>query len=493
MMPMALLASLSLVFLVLQQMAPRIGRHELTFLGFSIAFLALLLNGPEIAWLGAFLVLNYGWLIVSARQYRLLSPVVLILPVVLTFAVFKKYELLPFQPLYAHIPDLLGLSYIIFRVIMMQVEARGKGTLPRIVPYLTFCLSMFTFLSGPVQGYRAFNEDMERRRTFILDAEGAALALTRFMNGVIKLIYFAPCAQNVQGYFMWAQQNVSVVVIRMEMALTLHSPLEFLGALGPPVGFGLAALCYLVFLYFNFSGYTDMMIGLGRLLGFHLPENFDRPFAATSFLDFWKRWHISLSLWFRDYCFTPVLKRMVKAGIKDPVLAALPAYFISFGLLGLWHGRTWPFILCGLMFAAGSVANHFYRSLLNQRVETTALERLDGNRLYRVFATSLTLFYISLAITGLWLPDATFTTVWHSFSVLQGAGAFTLIVFCLTCILYLGWGPWHAKRIQEMVIRPVRYFFDSEASSIIAAKIFLAIIWVYLFSANIPDFVYQRF
>jgi D-alanyl-lipoteichoic acid acyltransferase DltB (MBOAT superfamily) len=184
---------------------------------------------------------------------------------------------------------------------------------------------------------------------------------------------------------------------------------------------------------------------------------------------------------------------MVKAGIKDPVLAALPAYFISFGLLGLWHGRTWPFILCGLMFAAGSVANHFYRSLLNQRVETTALERLDGNRLYRVFATSLTLFYISLAITGLWLPDATFTTVWHSFSVLQGAGAFTLIVFCLTCILYLGWGPWHAKRIQEMVIRPVRYFFDSEASSIIAAKIFLAIIWVYLFSANIPDFVYQRF
>src|SRR5205085_2944886 len=132
-----------------------------------------------------------------------------------------------------------------------------------------------------------------------------------------------------QDYFMLARLQGQTLTDLGGTVITLRGPFEKLGDLAPASGFGLAAFCYLIFLYLNFSGYTDMMIGLGRLLGFCLPENFDKPFAATSFLDFWKRWHISLSLWFRDYCFTPILKRMIKAGIKDPAVATLPAYFIS--------------------------------------------------------------------------------------------------------------------------------------------------------------------
>jgi D-alanyl-lipoteichoic acid acyltransferase DltB (MBOAT superfamily) len=300
---------------------------------------------------------------------------------------------------------------------------------------------------------------------------------------------------------MTVQQKVTTVVIRNEMTVTLHHPLESLGDLAPSFAFGLAALCYLVFLYFNFSGYTDMMIGLGRLMGFHLPENFDNPFRATSFLDFWKRWHISLSVWFRDYCFMPawsatrgpVSKVMANMGLSDPAIATLPAYFISFGLLGLWHGRTWPFILCGLMFAAGSSANHLYRARLSRMKNKQALDHLNRNPLYRSFTSALTLFYISLAVTGLWLPGATFTTVWKSFSFQQATESFTLIVFCLTGVLYLGRKPWQAERVQAMLIRPVHDFFSGETSALIAAKMFLAVIWVFVFSAHITDFVYQRF
>jgi D-alanyl-lipoteichoic acid acyltransferase DltB (MBOAT superfamily) len=313
------------------------------------------------------------------------------------------------------------------------------------------------------------------------------------MNGVVKIVYLSLLAQGAQNFFMQAGQKSVTFARRESITVVLHGPLEVLGPMAPSFGFGMAALCYLFFLYFNFSGYTDMMIGLGRLLGFRLPENFDRPFTASSFLDFWKRWHASLSLWFRDYCFTPILKRMVKAGVKDPAIATLPAYFISFGLLGLWHGRTWPFILCGLMFATGSSANHFYRSVLNRRVARDALGKLDGSSLYQAFAAAVTFFYISLAITGLWLSEDKFYKSWHSFSLGEATISFSLIVVILSCLLYLVRTLWHKERVQALMVRPVHDFFLGETSFLIAAKIFLVVVWYFVFSANLPDFVYEQF
>ncbi len=236
-----------------------------------------------------------------------------------------------------------------------------------------------------------------------------------------------------------------------------------------------------------------MMIGLGRLLELSPSRKASiTPFAATSFLDFWKRWHISLSLWFRDYCLTPILKRMVKSGIKDPALATLPAYFISFGLLGLWHGRTWPFVLCGLMFAAGSSANHFYRSFLNRHGKGS-LEKLGENQLYQALASSITFFYISIAITGLWLSGDAFDKLWRSFSLRQIGLSFTLAIVCLTVVLYLGRWLLRMERVQSLAIKPVQGFFIEETPFLIAAKAFIFVAWFFAFSANLPDFVYQRF
>jgi D-alanyl-lipoteichoic acid acyltransferase DltB (MBOAT superfamily) len=490
--PVATLVCIVIAFSILQQARPRLGSHPLVFLGHNLVFLALVMPVQALAWLAAFLGISYILAGLARRQAH--HPAVFVLPAIIIFAVFKKYDILPLQPLYAHIPEILGLSYIIFRVLPIILEARDRRQLPDIVSYLNFCLSMFTFLSGPIQRYRAFSEDMERRKTFRLDEKEGLAALTRLMNGVIKITLIAPFIQDLQDYYSLAQQQQVIgFIIRGGMTVTLHGPFEGMGDMAPSFGFGLAALCYLVFLYFNFSGYTDMMIGLGRLLGFRLPENFDNPFAATSFLDFWKRWHISLSLWFRDYCFTPVLKRMVKSGIKDPALATLPAYFISFGLLGLWHGRTRPFILCGLMFAAGASANHFYRSSLNRRLDRETLGKLDGNGLYQALAASVTFFYISISITGLWLSSGEFDKLWHSFSVPQMTFSFGLIVACLTAALYLGRAVWRMELIHRMAVKPVRSFFMEETPFMIAAKLFLFAAWFFGFSTGLPDFVYQHF
>ena len=219
-----------------------------------------------------------------------------------------------YNRLYVYIPELLGLSYIIFRVLSVILSVQDTGRLPGLVPYLNYCLSMFTFLSGPIQRYRDFDEDIVRRRTFRLGEGELSLGLNRILNGVLKVVYLAPVIQGLQEFFMTAREPGNFAIIRGPRSAIFHGPLDFSGTFAPSLGFGLAALSYLVFLYFNFSGYTDIVIGLGRLVGFRLPENFYKPFSSTNFLEFWRRWHISLSLWFRDYCFSPILKRMGENG-----------------------------------------------------------------------------------------------------------------------------------------------------------------------------------
>jgi D-alanyl-lipoteichoic acid acyltransferase DltB (MBOAT superfamily) len=308
--------------------------------------------------------------------------------------------------------------------------------------------------------------------------------LTRFINGVLKTVFLAPVMQGVQAYCMIAHLPM--------IGSVAGSGLEAANALTSPLGFWLAALSYLVFLYLNFSGYTDLVIGLGNLLGFRLPENFDRPFTATNFLDFWKHWHMSLSFWFRDYCFTPILKYFVKAGVKNPAIATLPAFFISFALLGVWHGRTWPFILCGLMLAAGATLNHCYRWALTE-ISAEGRNRLTQNRLYGAFTSALTFLYISIAIAGLWLSGPELGGLWRSFSPLQAGLSFGLITIGLGILFYCVRRLLQINAFEQAVVGSIREFFEGESSFLIAFKMFMFLVWFFSLSTNLPDLVYQEF
>jgi alginate O-acetyltransferase complex protein AlgI len=119
----------------------------------------------------------------------------------------------------------------------------------------------------------------------------------------------------------------------------------------------LGIICYTLQLYFDFSGYTDMAIGLGRMFGFTFRENFDYPYIARSVTEFWRRWHISLSTWFRDYLFTPLSYALMTAKIRKKIAEGkyktnyrgLFSVFVVFTLCGLWHGPSWNFILWGML------------------------------------------------------------------------------------------------------------------------------------------------
>src|SRR3712207_2410353 len=102
------------------------------------------------------------------------------------------------------------------------------------------------------------------------------------------------------------------------------------------------ALAYTLQLYFDFSGYSDMAIGLGIMIGFRLPENFDRPYSAVSITDFWRRWHMSLSRWFRDYLYIPL------GGNRDGPAKTYRNLIIIFVATGFWHGANWTFLIWGL-------------------------------------------------------------------------------------------------------------------------------------------------
>lgn len=106
----------------------------------------------------------------------------------------------------------------------------------------------------------------------------------------------------------------------------------------------LGAIAYTLQIYFDFSGYSDMAIGLGRMFGFHFPENFRYPYAAASVTDFWRRWHISLSSWFRDYVYIPL------GGNRVSKSRWIWNLFVVWALTGIWHGANWTFILWGLFY-----------------------------------------------------------------------------------------------------------------------------------------------
>jgi len=118
----------------------------------------------------------------------------------------------------------------------------------------------------------------------------------------------------------------------------------------------LGAFCYTLQIYYDFSGYTDMAIGLGRMFGFEFPENFRYPYIARSIRDFWRRWHITLSTWLRDYLFLPLayatsrgLKRDRYSGIRSDNLIYVYATMVTFILCGFWHGAAWQFIVWGFL------------------------------------------------------------------------------------------------------------------------------------------------
>ncbi len=210
----------------------------------------------------------------------------------------------------------IGISFYTFQILSYVVDVwRGDTPVQKRVDDLFLYIAFFPqLIAGPIVKYHDIAEQITCRR---VEAETAAVGMRRFLFGLAKkLLISNPC-----GY----------LTDRAFAAETLSAPLAWLGAV---------AYCFQI--YYDFSGYSDMAIGLGQLFGFRIPENFNYPYVSGSTQEFWRRWHISLSTWFREYVYIPL------GGNRRGKVRTVVNKYVVFFTTGLWHGASLNFIVWGL-------------------------------------------------------------------------------------------------------------------------------------------------
>ena len=162
---------------------------------------------------------------------------------------------------------------------------------------------------------------------------------------------------------------------------------------------------YALQIYFDFSGYTDLAIGVGRILGVNLPENFNNPYLKPNLTIFWNNWHMTLTNWFRAYFFNPVT-RALRSGERpmNPILGLFLTQMATFVLIGLWHGMTWNFVLWGAWHGIGLFLQNRWSEAMRPRYE--ALETRPRLRAaVTLLSTLLTFHYVALGWVWFALPD----------------------------------------------------------------------------------------
>ncbi len=213
----------------------------------------------------------------------------------------------------------IGLSYVTFQMISYLLDI-WKGTIPAKKNFITLSTYLLFFpklISGPITRYKPFALQMEELNPSFDDIAGG---FRRLLAGFVKR-----------------------ALIANQLALMANAVFNLPTANVAPKFAWLALIAYTIQIFFDFSGYTDMAIGLGMMIGFRLPENFDFPYIAQSVSDFWRRWHITLSTWFREYVFYPLERRRFRWASQQINL------LIVFLLTGLWHGFKPTFIVWGLL------------------------------------------------------------------------------------------------------------------------------------------------
>jgi alginate O-acetyltransferase complex protein AlgI len=358
----------------------------------NAVFIASYITGlTQVLPLLAFLVLGYAC--VSALYVRQ-SPVVLALGVVAVlcsyvflkrFSFFEDLGRLPFPYL------TVGLSYILFRILHLMVDVRSGDLAGRIGPlaFFRFTCNFLCFVSGPIQRYQDFNAT-DGKTAVQLDPSRVYEAFSRIATGYVKFVIIAATADYAFTY------------LSPQLLQATSLPFVKLCAV-----YAAVASLYTVYLYFNFSGYMDIVIGIGSLLGQSLPENFDKPFSARSFLEFWQRWHMTLSQWFKLYLFNPLLMFLM-TWFPSPALTAylgVLAFFVTFLVMGVWHGTTAVFVIYGLLMGAGASINKLWQVACTERLGKKRYRALTESVAYIYFARGLTVSYFVIALTCLWVTE----------------------------------------------------------------------------------------
>ena len=254
----------------------------------------------------------------------------------------------------------IGISFYTFQILTYDIDLyRKKTKVQKSFPTFLLYVSLFPqLIAGPILRYDDVALQLRDRQT---TASGFVKGISRFLTGCAKKAVIANSMGEIID-LLWGEA---------------HDPSAL-----PVLVVWLGVLCYTLQIYFDFSGYSDMAIGLGKMFGFTYKENFDHPYTAVSVTDFWRRWHISLSSFFRDYVYIPL------GGNRRHQLLNL---FVVWTLTGFWHGAAWNYLLWGFYY--------FVLLSVEKLVLHNALERVPVlNRL-------LTLFFVMVGWTIFYFED----------------------------------------------------------------------------------------
>ncbi len=399
--------------------------------------------------------------------------------IVLLFAWLKGYSLIaPLLPLYATPFVVVGLSYILFRILHLLIDvAQGDKSLPPLLGYINYCLFFPVFVSGPIQRYEDFEAQM-RQPPPPLTVLVLHHALCRILLGIVFILAFSELASSaVNGFTKLYLASAPVHAEWVKSVLC----------------FSVVSFAVLVKLYTNFAGSMHIIIGVGTLVGFTLPENFNKPYLAKNFLDFWARWHITLSEWIKFYLFNPLLKCLVRnfPSVAEEYLGAI-AFFVAFMTIGLWHGTTMLFVVFGLMLGLAAITNKLWQQFWRKRLGKAGYKSLTEQIWYFQISRGLTLSYIAIALICLWLEPKSIQAVgilWLSL-----IGVLSVIIMTIGLALFGGFADWAIRllpdKINGLLLAPL-----SERAMILwmAIMIWAMINFVIAFGSNTPELIYKGF
>jgi len=268
---------------------------------------------------------------------------------------------------------LVGFSYMAFRMAQAVLEVRRDPMLKVTMPaYAAFLFFPLTLPIGPISPFGMFAVGFQPDR---LTLQTVTHALGRIAIGYIKFRFLATIAYQLTFANLWTDGYQ-------------HGVADFL----------VSSFAFFIYMYFNFAGFCDIVIGAAALLGIPVKENFNNPLLSTSIKDFWNRWHISLSEFVRDLVFTPLLLGMVRRfGLNAALPASILAAILTFVIIGLWHGFQWGFFYFGLMHGLGFAANLLWSRIM-ELLPKDAARAWNSSWMSHVLGWALTLVFVACSM-----------------------------------------------------------------------------------------------
>jgi D-alanyl-lipoteichoic acid acyltransferase DltB (MBOAT superfamily) len=442
----------------------------------NLAFVLTFTHDPvRLAPFAALLALGYASMKIVERYKGRAAFVALLVMLIFLFCLLKRYTFVPHDLFLPFAYFAVGMSYVFFRVLHLVIDTY-QGALPErvgLLSYANYTLNFTSLVAGPIQLYPDYRRT-ETLRPAPINEAAAGRAIERIILGFFKVAVVSPLLLYVHAW-----------------ALSLapgHLSLAQRAADG-----GLILAIFPVFLYINFSGYMDFVIGTARFLRIELPENFSTPFLSVSFIEFWGRWHMTLSNWLKTYVYSPLLLSLMRRFPSQDVAPYLGvfSYFVTFFLIGLWHGPTSMFIFFGVLLGVGVSVNKIYEIFLTSRLGRARYRVLCAHPISAAISRGLTFLWFAFSMVWFWSTWGQVHELADAFGVVAIASALLVLLGAAIVLSALQFAQdWWKELVEHQAPFLISPYFRTAWSTFLGVIVFSATV---LINAPAAHIVYKAF